>query len=282
MSTPRVVPSVKAPLPQKVAIIGTGKIATILVQAMFNKGVLLRDSVQGTVHQASRVEAVQRELGIRVSTDNVAAVREADVILLCVKPQVVETVLKEIREAVRADQLMISVAASVPSEYIERRLPVDVAVLRAMPNTPAAVNCGVTAICRGAHAGQKHLDYATTLFSTVGRAVVVDEKHMDAVTGLSGSGPAFIYTIIESLADAGVKTGLPRDLATLLAAQTTMGAAKMVLESGDHPAVLKEAVTTPAGCTIDGLLELEEGGLRVTLIKAVVKAAKRAKELVFS
>ena len=230
MSTTPKVPSIQAPLPLKVAIIGTGKIATILVQAMFNKGVLLRDQVQGTVHQPARVAVVQRELGIRVSTDNVAAVRDSDVIILAVKPQMIETVLKEVRDTVRADQLIISVAASVPTEYIERRLPVEVAVLRAMPNTPAAVNCGMTAICSGKHATQKQIDYAMTLFSTVGRAVVVEEKHMDAITGLSSSGPAFIFTILESLADAGVKTGLPRELATLLAAQTTMGAAKMVLE----------------------------------------------------
>jgi pyrroline-5-carboxylate reductase len=141
---------------------------------------------------------------------------------------------------------------------------------------------GMTAICKGKFAQASDLELAKTLFDTVGRTVIVDEKHMDAVTGLSASGPAFIYIILESLAEAGVKVGLPRDLATLLAAQTTLGAAKMVLETGHHPAMLKDAVTTPAGCTIDGILELEEGKLRVTLIKAVVKAAQRAKELVFS
>jgi len=153
--------------------------------------------------------------------------------------------------------------------------------VRAMPNTPAAVDCGMTAICGGTYAEPQHLDVARTMFDAVGRTIVLDEKHMDAVTGLSASGPAFAYIILESLAEAGVKVGLPRDVATLLAAQTMKGAASVVLETGDHPALLKDAVTTPAGCTIDGILELEEGKLRVTLIKAVVKATSRAGELLF-
>ena len=139
----------------------------------------------------------------------------------------------------------------------------------------------MTGICKGAYAEESHLEAARALFETVGRTVVVDEKHMDAVTGLSASGPAFLYIILESLAEAGVKVGLPRDVATLLAAQTMQGAARVVLETGDHPALLKDGVTTPAGCTIDGILELEEGKLRVTLIKAVVKATQRAGELLF-
>src|SRR5438128_11828916 len=150
-----------------------------------------------------------------------------------------------------------------------------------MPNTPAAVDCGMTGLCRGAHAGPEHLEMARAMFDAVGRTVAVDEKNMDAVTGLSASGPAFAYIILESLAEAGVKVGLPRDVATLLAAQTMKGAASVVLETGDHPALLKDAVTTPAGCTIDGIMELEEGKLRVTLIKAVVKATSRAGELLF-
>jgi pyrroline-5-carboxylate reductase len=174
------------------------------------------------------------------------------------------------------------VAASVSTSLIEQALSQDVPVVRAMPNTPCAVGSGITALCKGKFANAGHMEMAADLFNVVGRTVVVDEKLMDAVTALSASGPAYIYIIIESLAEAGVKVGLPRDIATLLAAQTTMGAAKVVLETGDHPALLKDAVTTPAGCTIDGIMELEEGKLRVTLIKAVVKAAQRAKELAFS
>ena len=148
-----------------------------------------------------------------------------------------------------------------------------------MPNTPSKLGAGIAALCKGRFVNAEQMEMAQRIFETVGRTVVVDEKHMDAVTGLSASGPAYIYIIIEALAEAGVKVGLPRDIATQLAAQTTYGAAKMVLDTGYHPALLKDEVTTPAGCTIDGILELEEGGLRVTLIKAVKRATQRAKEL---
>jgi pyrroline-5-carboxylate reductase len=198
-----------------------------------------------------------------------------------VKPQVVQEVMEQIRPNVSGKQLIISVAASVPTSHIEKALGSEVAVIRAMPNTPCAIGCGMTALCKGKFADAQHVEAACALFNVVGKTVVVDEKHMDAVTGLSASGPAYIYIILESLAEAGVKVGLPRDVATLLAAQTTLGAATVVLETGDHPALLKDAVTTPAGCTIDGIMELEEGKLRVTLIKAVVKAAQRAKELAY-
>jgi pyrroline-5-carboxylate reductase len=190
-------------------------------------------------------------------------------------------VLKEIAPELSEKTLVISVAASVPTNYLEQHLGEKVPVVRAMPNTPAAVGCGMTGICAGAHAKPEHLEIARAMFDAVGRTVIVDEKNMDAVTGLSASGPAFAYIILESLAEAGVKVGLPRDVATLLAAQTMKGAASVVLETGDQPALLKDAVTTPAGCTIDGILELEEGKLRVTLIKAVVKATERAGELLF-
>jgi pyrroline-5-carboxylate reductase len=175
--------------------------------------------------------------------------------------------------------LVISIAASVPTAYIEPQLGVSVPVVRAMPNTPSLVGAGITAISKGRFATEPDVDLTRALFDSVGKTVLVDEKHMDAVTGLSASGPAFIYIILESLAEGGVKMGLSKELATLLAAQTTLGAAKVALETGDHPALLKDAVTTPAGCTIDGILELEEGKLRVTLIKAVVKASERAREL---
>jgi pyrroline-5-carboxylate reductase len=189
--------------------------------------------------------------------------------------------LREIRGQITPGQLIISVAAAVPTSVIESCLPENVPVIRAMPNTPCSVGSGMTALCKGKYADAAHVAMTCQMFDQVGRTVVVDEKYMDAVTGLSGSGPAYIYIILESLAEAGVKVGLPRDIATLLAAQTTLGAARVMLETGDHPALLKDAVTTPAGCTIDGIMELEEGKLRVTLIKAVVRATQRAKELAF-
>jgi len=199
--------------------------------------------------------------------------------LLCVKPQTVAHVVDEIRSELNDKKLLVSIAASVPTDYIERRLGAKVPVIRAMPNTPSMVGEGITAIAKGKYATEKDVATTQRLFDAVGRTVVADEKNMDAITGLSASGPAFIYIILESLAEGGVKAGLSRELATLLASQTALGAAKMVIETGHHPALLKDTVTTPGGCTIDGILELEEGGLRVTLIKAVMKAAQRAKEL---
>lgn len=267
---------------QSVAVVGLGKIGTILLQAMLREGLLSAKRVRATVTRPEKAKALSKELGIDVGTDNAAAARNADIVLLAVKPQTVGTVLTELRDTLQPGQLLISVAASVPTAYMEERLAAKVPIVRAMPNTPSMLGAGMTGICKGAYASTAQLERAQTMFNTVGRTAIVEEKHMDAVTGLSASGPAFIYIIIESLAEAGVKVGLPRDLATLLAAQTTMGAARVVLETGQHPAQLKDAVTTPAGCTIDGILELEEGKLRVTLIKAVVKAAQRAKELVFS
>lgn len=267
---------------QNVAILGLGKIGTILLQAMLREELLSANRVRATVTHPEKAQLLSKELGIQAGTDNVAAVRDADIILLAVKPQTVGTVLTGLRDVLSKDQLLISVAASVPTVYMEERLAARVPIIRAMPNTPSMLGAGMTGICKGSNATVAQLELAQTMFHTVGRTALVEEKHMDAVTGLSASGPAFIYIIIESLAEAGVKVGLPRDLATLLAAQTTMGAARVVLETGQHPAQLKDAVTTPAGCTIDGILELEEGKLRVTLIKAVVKAAHRAKELVFS
>jgi pyrroline-5-carboxylate reductase len=267
---------------KRVAVLGAGKMGGILVKALLEKKLLSPKLTTATVQHEERAATLTKKLGIRVGTDNVAAAKKADIVLVCLKPQAVSGVMEEIRASARPEQLVISVAASVPTAAIENALGGKVPVVRAMPNTPCAIGQGMTALCKGAHAGAQHLEIASELFRVVGRTVVVDEKHMDAVTGLSASGPAYIYIILESLAEAGVKVGLPRDVATLLAAQTALGAAAVVLETGDHPALLKDAVTTPAGCTIDGIMELEEGKLRVTLIKAVVKAAQRAKELAYS
>jgi pyrroline-5-carboxylate reductase len=266
---------------KNLAVLGTGKLGSILLRAYLKQGLFAPNRVTATVRHEEKAAALAKEFGINASTNNRRAVKDADVILLAVKPQVVGDVLKEIKPALGKNTLVISVAASVPTSYIEQRANDRVPVVRAMPNTCSMVGCGMTGICPGAHASSEHLEIAKAMFGAVGRTVVVDEKNMDAVTGLSASGPAFAYIILESLAEAGVKVGLPRDISTLLAAQTMKGAASVVLETGDHPALLKDSVTTPAGCTIDGILELEEGKLRVTLIKAVVKATQRAGELLF-
>src|ERR1700687_5223075 len=266
---------------KKLAVLGAGKLGGILFRAYLRQKLFTAKRVTATVKHGEKASSMGGKLKIFVTTDNRKAVKGADIVLLGVKPQVIAEVLKEIAPEVSEKTLVISVAASVPTSYLEQHLGAKVPVIRAMPNTPAAVGCGMTGICRGAHAGPEHLEIARAMFDAVGRTVVVDEKNMDAVTGLSASGPAYAYIILESLAEAGVKVGLPRDVATLLAAQTMKGAASVVLETGDHPALLKDAVTTPAGCTIDGIMELEEGKLRVTLIKAVVKATSRAGELLF-
>ncbi|HEX8765211.1 MAG TPA: pyrroline-5-carboxylate reductase, partial [Candidatus Acidoferrum sp.] len=263
------------------AVLGTGKLGGILLRAYLKQELFAPKRVTATVAHAEKAAALTKELGVAVKTDNCKSVEGADIVLLCVKPKVMGEVLKEIAPELNEKTLVISVAASVPTSYIEQHLSKKVPVVRVMPNTPSTVGCGMTGICRGAYAAEEHLETARAMFNAVGRTVVVDEKNMDAVTGLSASGPAFAYIILESLAEAGVKVGLPRDVATLLAAQTMKGAASVVLETGDHPALLKDAVTTPAGCTIDGILELEEGKLRVTLIKAVVKSTSRAGELLF-
>jgi pyrroline-5-carboxylate reductase len=263
----------------RLAVLGAGKMGGILIQAFVKQKLVSPRNIFATVHYSDLARTDSSKSAVPIGTDNRAAARKADVILLCVKPQTVGNVMDEIALDLEESKLIISVAASVPTDYIESRLKKKVPVIRAMPNTPAMVGEGVTALTKGKFATEKDIELAQKLFGAVGKTVVVDEKNMDAITGLSASGPAFIYIILESLAEGGVKAGLSRELATMLAAQTTLGAAKVVLETGHHPALLKDMVTTPAGCTIDGILELEEGGLRVTLIKAVVKAAQRAKEL---
>jgi pyrroline-5-carboxylate reductase len=263
----------------RVAILGAGKMGGILLQGFLKNNLFGPDQIVATVQHEDRALALSAQLGLSVTTDNLAAAEWADVILLGVKPVQVPAVVEQIRPALTNKKMLVSFAASVTTRAIEDAANLELAVIRAMPNTPAMIGAGVTALCPGRFCTEDQLTVGQRIFSTVGRSVVVDEKHMDAVTGLSGSGPAFLYIIIEALAEAGVNVGLPRDVATLLAAQTTLGSARMVLETGYHPALLKDQVTTPAGCTVDGILELEEGGLRVTLIKAVKRATQRAKEL---
>jgi len=271
---------IPAQLPHvRVAVLGAGKMGGILLQAFLKQNLFAPDQIHATVGHAEKAIALSTQWGVDVSTDNLEAVRQSDLILIGVKPFQVPDLIEAIKPALTADKTIVSFAASVKTRSIEEAAGLDIAVIRAMPNTPSALGAGAAGLCSGRFVSAEKMELAQRIFETVGRTVIVDEKHMDAVTGLSASGPAYIYIIIEALAEAGVKVGLPRDIATQLAAQTTFGAAKMVLETGYHPALLKDAVTTPAGCTIDGILELEEGGLRVTLIKAVMRATQRAKEL---
>jgi pyrroline-5-carboxylate reductase len=263
----------------RIALIGAGQLGEAILAGLLGAGILSKDQVVATAAHESRTDYLAERFNIRVSVSNREAVRDANLILLSVKPRVVKQVLEEIRDDLHEGQVLISTVASVPTRYIENLVGKSIPVVRTMPNTPCLIRMGMTALCAGAYAEPQHLELGQQVFDCLGRTIIVDERHMDAVTGLSASGPAYIYIVIESLAEGGVKMGLPRDIATQLAAQTVLGAGSMVLQSGEHPARLKDTVTTPAGCTIDGILELEEGGLRVTLIKAVVRATQRAKEL---
>jgi pyrroline-5-carboxylate reductase len=263
----------------RVAVLGAGKMGGILLQAFLKQNLFAVDQIHATVGHAERAVVLSSQWGVDVSTNNLEAARQSDLILIGVKPFQVPELIEQIKPALTQGKTIVSFAASVKTRAIEEAAGIEIAVLRAMPNTPSALGAGAAGLCAGRFVKPEQMELAQRIFETVGRTVIVDEKHMDAVTGLSASGPAYIYIIIEALAEAGVKVGLPRDIATQLAAQTVFGAGKMVLETGYHPALLKDAVTTPAGCTIDGILELEEGGLRVTLIKAVMRATERAKQL---
>jgi len=265
---------------KKLAVIGAGKLGEALVAGLCKNSALTTADITGTVGRESSVDRVSTKLGIAVSTDNRAAVKDRDIIILAVKPQNMDRILVQLKDVLKPDQLIISVAASVTTNFVQERLSAGAAVVRAMPNTPAIINAGMTGLCTGSSVSPEQRNMAEAIFKCVGETVFVDESLMDAVTALSASGPAYLYVVIESLAEAGVKLGIPRETSTLLAAQTMFGASRMVIETKAHPALLKDTVTTPAGCTIDGLMELEEGKLRVTLIKAVVKAAERARELV--
>ena len=264
---------------KKIAVLGAGKLGETLIKALLEAKVVQPEQLTATARHAETAERKGKLYGIRATTNNAEAAKGADIIVLSVKPQVMAEVLASIRKVVGKNQVIISTAASVSTAFIERGLASGVPVVRTMPNTACLVRSGMTGICAGKHARREHLALAEGIFSALGRALVLDEKYMDAVTGLSASGIAFMYVTLESMAEGGVAAGLPREIATELAAQTMLGAARMVQETREHPAKLKDVVTTPAGTTIDGLLELESGGLRVTLIKSVVQATKRAAEL---
>lgn len=266
-------------LTRRVAVVGAGKMGETLIQGMLDGGVP-RSAIVATAAHQERLDVIAERFDVATTLDNREAVQGAEILLLCVKPQVAERVLAQIHDSLSEGTALVSILASVTTGYLERRLAPGTTVIRAMPNTPTRVGAGMTAICAGKAASENDVSYVERLFEPMGRTLVTDEKHMDAITGLSASGPAFMYIVIEAMAEGGVKAGLPRKVAIDLAAQTCLGAAAMVNETGSHPALLKDEVTTPAGCTVDGILKLEEGGLRVTLIKAIVEAASRAGELV--
>jgi len=266
-------------LDQKIAFLGGGNMAEALIKGMLSAGVAKADRMMVSDISADRLALLQKTYGVAAIHGNKDAVEQAGIILLCVKPQVMDRVLQEIEPAADQEKLVISIAAGVTISRIEKMLTKKPRIIRVMPNTPALVLSGAAGLAAGTSSTVTDMMTAQQIFGAVGRAVVVEEKLMDAVTGLSGSGPAYVFTIIEALTDAGVKAGIPRPLALELSAQTVYGAAKMVLETHEHPGKLRDMVTSPGGTTIEGLHMLEKGKLRATLMNAVEAATARSKEL---
>lgn len=264
---------------RRIGLLGAGNMAGALIRGLIASKTVKTEQIRASDVRADRLKELEREHGIVTVTSNRELVDWANLVVLAVKPQVVDRVLDDVGNAFRSDTLVVSIAAGVPIRALEARLPAGVPVVRAMPNTAAIVLAGATGIAPGTHATEDDLRVAKALFDAVGRTVVLDETLIDAVTGLSGSGPAYIMLMIEALADGGVKVGLHRDTALVLAAQTVYGSAKLLLETGEHPGRLKDMVTSPGGTAIAGLHTLESGGMRRTLIDAVDSATRRAIEL---
>lgn len=265
---------------QTLAVLGAGNIGRALVGGLLRGGDLAPEQIRATRRNPYALDALREALpGVHVSTDNAAAVDGATVVLVSVKPQNAAALLAEVRPHLGPGTLVLSTLAGVTTAALAEALGGGLPVVRAMPNTPALVDEGATALAPGAHATPAHLDLAREVFAAVGHVETVPEPLMDAVTGLSGSGPAYVFMVIEALTDAGVKQGLPRAVALKLSAQTVLGAARLVLETGRHPAILRDEVTTPGGTTIAAVAELEKHGLRTMLIDAVATATERSRQL---
>ena len=261
-----------------IGFLGAGNMAEALIRGLL-RGHAEPKNIAASGPRDDRMAELASRYAIHTTTDNGSLVERSEIVVLSVKPQIMRKILDEVGERIRPDALVISIAAGIPIAAIEARLRPGTRVVRTMPNTPALVDAGATAIAGGAHATAADLADAKRIFDAVGVTVALDEYQLDAVTGLSGSGPAYIFLILEALTDAGVKVGLSRRTATLLAAQTVLGSAKLLLETNEHPGRLKDMVTSPGGTAITGLHTLEQGGLRTTLMDAVEAATKRSHEL---
>ncbi len=264
---------------KKIGMLGGGNMAGALIRGLLASKRVEPDQIRASDVRKERLAELEREFAIRTHANNHELVAWANLLVVAVKPQVIDRVLDQIAPLIPKDTLVVSIAAGVPLRALEARLPETVRVVRAMPNTAAIVLAGATGIAPGSRATDADVALARELFDATGRCVVLDETLIDAVTGLSGSGPAYVMLMIEALADGGVKVGLHRDTALLLAAQTVFGSAKLLLDTGEHPGRLKDMVTSPGGTAIAGLHTLESGGLRRTLIDAVDVATRRAQEL---
>ena len=264
--------------PRRIAVLGAGNMGRALLRGMLKAHGADASRIVATCRRPESAADLAKELGIDAHTDNVRAAKDADILLLGVKPQILPQLLDEIRAVVPPGRLVVSIAAGVPTSLIEEKLP-GAAVARAMPNLPVVVDAGATAYCLGKHATRDHAQQVRAIFESVGTAHEVDEYLMDAVTGLSGTGPMYVFQFIEGLSDAGVKVGLSREVATQLVIQTVLGSAKMAAATKEHPAQLKDRVTSPGGTAITALHSMERSGLRASLIDAVEAATNRSAEL---
>ncbi len=263
----------------KIGVIGAGKIGAAIARGVLCGGLVTKEQVMASDVSESLTRALNAEFGIATTPDNGALCDFADIVIVAVKPQIVDGVAREIGGKLGSEKLLVSVAAGVPISRIEVNLAPAARVVRVMPNLPCVVGAGAAAYAGGLHATPADLEHVGAILNSFGVAVPVEEKSLDAVTGLSGSGPAYVFLFIEALADGGVQAGLARDVALKLALQTVYGAARMALESSKHPGELKDEVASPGGTTIAGIYALEQKGFRGTVMDAVVKATERSKEL---
>jgi pyrroline-5-carboxylate reductase len=264
---------------KKLVFIGAGNMGEALIKGLLKAQAVPASNIIATARRAERAQELAQRYGITTTLQNAQATQQADVLIIAVKPQILTPTLQALKTSIQPHTLVISVAAGVPLSVLQNLVPQGTAVYRAMPNTPAVVRAGATAVAAGAHTTPEHAACVHAIFEAVGMVTEVDEPLLNAVTGLSGSGPAYVFMIIDALADAGVKVGLPRYKALALASHTVLGSAQLLIETGQHPGVLKDQVTSPGGTAIAGLHTLEEGGLRTTLINAVVAATQRSAEL---
>lgn len=264
---------------KQVGILGTGNMGEALIHGLLYGHLCRPEQIFCSDVRAEKLKAIREKYGVKSTSHNVEVVKQSDIVILAVKPQIMKQVVEEIAKYLDLSKLIISIAAGVPLDAIEACARKDLKLIRVMSNICVSVREGVSAIVGGKHALKEDLMMAKTIFDSVGKSLFIEEDLLDAVTGLSGSGPAYIFLIIDALADAGVKVGLSRDDALILASQTVLGAAKMLIETGEHPGKLKDMVTSPGGTAIAGLHTLEEGGLRTTLINAVEVATQRSKAL---
>ncbi len=263
----------------KVAIVGAGKMGEAIIAGLLKSGEYSAADIQAVEIVETRRQFINQTYKIKCVSDAKKAVKFGDIILIAVKPSVVGKVLEQIGPLMKREKIMVSIAAGVTLEFMRKFVPKEVPIVRVMPNLACSVREAMVTFCPTPNITKEELDRVISTLGLLGRIMRLDEEYLNLATGLVGSGPAYIYLIIDALADAGVRLGLPKDVSITLAAQTTLGAAKIVVETGEHPIKLKDKVATPAGTTVEGLLELERGGLRATIISAVTKAAERAKGL---